>query len=69
MNKAITDDAELVHQRKHWLVDRPGIITQVANELGVSQPFVSDVFYGRRTSRGGRVERKLKKLGAPGFAQ
>jgi hypothetical protein len=50
-----------------WLADNPGIITRVAEEHGVTQPFVSDVFHGRRKSRDSEIEKRFAELGAPGF--
>lgn len=55
-------------QRILWLADNPGVITRIAEACDLSQPFVSDVFHGRRSSRGGAVEARLAQLGAPGFA-
>lgn len=50
-----------------WVADNKGVLTKIAEELGVTQPFVSDVFYGRRKSRNGDVEKRLAEFGAPGF--
>lgn len=56
-----------VQLKKYWLVDNPGVLTRIAEELDVTSVFVGDVLYGRRKSTGGVVEKKLAKLGAPGF--
>lgn len=64
--KALGTVVKLTPKRR-WLVERPGVISRIAKELGVTQPFVSDVFHGRRKSRSGDVEKKLAELGAPGF--
>jgi predicted XRE-type DNA-binding protein len=59
---------QLRQQRILWLDDQPkGILTRIAEEFGVSQPFVSDVLHNRRTSAEGRIEKRLAELGAPGF--
>lgn len=52
-------------QRILWLDENKGILTRIANEVGVSQPFVSDVFHGKRNSDA--VAAKLAEAGAPGF--
>lgn len=67
MNNAITNTLDLKTRKRYWLADNPGVITRVAEELGVTQSFVSDVFHRRRTSRDGRVEATLQERGAPGF--
>ena len=53
--------------RREWVDDNPGILTRIAQELGVTQPFVSDVLHGKRQSTGRIVEAALAAHGAPGF--
>lgn len=69
MSNANTNALEPVKltPKRRWLAERPGVITRIATELDKSQSFVSDVFYGRRTSKGGVIEKKLAEYGAPGF--
>jgi hypothetical protein len=50
-----------------WIDKNRGVLTQIANELGVTQVFVGDVFHRRRNSSDGEVEKRLTEVGAPGF--
>ena len=52
-----------------WVKANRGIVTTVAAETGVSQPFVTDILYKRRNSRFRTVEQRLASLGAPGFEE
>lgn len=54
-------------QRRLWLARNPGLLAQIARDLGVSTPFMSDIFKLRRNSRDGRIEARLIEAGAPGF--
>jgi len=58
---------DIAYLRRHWLADHSGIFAEIARQVGVSSVFVSDVFYGRRHSRTGEIERRFASLGAPGF--
>jgi predicted transcriptional regulator len=54
--------------RREWLDEQPrGTLTRIAEEFGLSQPFVSDVLHNKRSSKDGCVEARLAQLGAPGF--
>lgn len=50
-----------------WLSRNKGVLIAISRELEYSRVFVSDVFWGRRTSRSGDVEQKLAEAKAPGF--
>jgi hypothetical protein len=50
-----------------WLDENKGVLTRIATACSVSQPFVSEIFHGRRSSRNGQVEALLADAGAPGF--
>jgi len=52
-----------------WVKANRGIVTTVAAEAGVTQPFVTDILYKRRNSRFRTVEQRLASLGAPGFEE
>lgn len=52
-------------QRIIWLDENKGILTRIADQIGVSLPYVSDVFHGKRNSEA--VATKLAEAGAPGF--
>lgn len=54
-------------RRQQWRAENRGVLAKLARELGFSPPLVSDVFYKRRTTRTGELERRLAELGAPGF--
>lgn len=60
---------ELERQRRHWLVENPGILSWIAGETSRTRQFVADVFRGKRSSQGHVVEKLLKKTGAPGFKE
>jgi hypothetical protein len=64
---ANTDATKIESRKRYWLADNPGVLKRIAEEAGVVPSFVSDVFHGRRTSKGGLVEGKLSERGAPGF--
>lgn len=64
-----TPETDLDYARYLWTKANKGLITKIADELGYSQPFVSDVFYKKRNSTGGIVEARLTELGAPGFTK
>lgn len=53
-------DALLIWRGRHH-----GILTLIAQEIGVSPQFVHLVLRGERSSTGGRVERLLRAYGAP----
>lgn len=73
MNNAITPmEPEIERARRYWLADNPGVITKIAVDVGCSQPYVSDIFYGRRpgnTGQGLDVRNALAAAGAPGFTE
>lgn len=50
-----------------WVSRNRGVLKELARRFAVSQPFVTDVLYGRRNSRNSRVELALGQAGAPGF--
>jgi hypothetical protein len=66
MSKATTAE-DIERSKRYWLADNPGVLTRIANEFNVKQPFVSDVFHKRRKSEARRIETRLAQLGAPGF--
>ena len=50
----------------NWIKQNHGVLSRVANELGLSVAFVQRVAYNREArSQGLRVERKLLSLGCP----
>lgn len=51
-----------------WLSQNRGILSRLAEEFEVTQPFVSRVFYGEARSGELRIERRLAELGVPGFS-
>lgn len=51
--------------RRLWIARNRTVLTRVGKKLKVSTQFVSMVLYGKRESEGGRVERELRKEGAP----
>jgi hypothetical protein len=48
-----------------WAASHRNVLTQVARECDVTPQFCHYVLYGQRKSKDGRVERQLKKHGAP----
>lgn len=48
-----------------WAAAHRNTLTAIADEVGVTPQFVSMCLYGRRKSKDGRIERKLRELGAP----
>ena len=50
-------------QKALWLQDHRGIIGQIAEQTGKSQPYVSMVYKGQR--RNAAIEKALRKAGAP----
>lgn len=52
-----------------WKRRNRGRLKEIADALGYTQAFVSDVFHGRRKSYLGDVEDALRKAGAPGWKQ
>ncbi len=59
-------------QRILWLADNVGVLSRIAEEFSVSQPYVSDIYHGRRPANsetGEGIKARLAALGAPGFGQ
>lgn len=54
-------------RRRVWLARNPGVLRKLADEFGVSPPFMTDVLQKKRNSKDGRIEARLTELGAPGF--
>ncbi len=48
-----------------WIGQNRGVLTKIAKEVNRSAQFVHLVYYGRRNSSDGRVERLLRERGAP----
>lgn len=48
-----------------WAAAHRNTMTIIAEEIGCTPQFVSMCLYGRRKSKDGRIERKLRELGAP----
>ena len=48
-----------------WVSHNRTLLTEIAKEARVSPQFVHQIFRGKRRSSDGRVERLLKKAGAP----
>ncbi len=48
-----------------WAASHRNVLTKIADQMGVSPQFVSMCLHGRRRSKDGRIERKLRELGAP----
>ncbi len=48
-----------------WAAAHRNIMTEIADQVGCTPQFVSMCLYGRRKSKDGRIERKLRALGAP----
>jgi len=65
MNRAPLTPEDI--DRRVWLAQRPGIIAELAERLGVSPSMVHGVLTGRRRSK--RVADALAAAGAPGFAR
>ena len=61
--KKLTDKE--LRDRRLWVAENRKALTEVAETCGVSPQFVHMVLYGRRKSGDGKVERELKKMGAP----
>lgn len=67
-NATTLDDIKrLAQQKRYWLTDNRGVQRRIAEEFGVVPGFVSDIFWGHRSSRNGDIEARLAELGAPGF--
>lgn len=48
-----------------WIADNRGALSEIAGQIPCSYQFVSMVLKGERKSKDGRVEGKLKEMGAP----
>jgi hypothetical protein len=68
MSKLSQSESAIRNARRRrivWLDENKGILTRIANQIGVSVPYVSDVFHGKRNNDA--VAAKLADAGAPGF--
>jgi len=59
-------DLMLDRQRRVWKSQNKGLMKRIATRMKCSRSFVSDVFYGRKRSLAGDIERILSEAGAPG---
>ena len=48
-----------------WIADHRGKCSEIAEQTGFSANFVSLVLYGQKRSKDGKIERLLRKAGAP----
>lgn len=65
--KALPRTPRTPHQTSanDWIFRNRGVVAEIGRRLGVSGQFVYMVLMGKRGSRGERVEKALKRAGAP----
>lgn len=54
-------------RKQKWLRANFGVLSRLASRLNLSKQYVGEVFWGKKSSAEGRVEKELGKVGAPGF--